>query len=126
MSNIKAGQLTVKAFAALIVLVNVLFAIMCFGLMPSSYWFFSALGQGIATIVSAVILLTELFFDGRKPNLKKDLGAQIALGVSLIVLTFALITIFTPITIAGVWLGVYGTLYVILAILLAKELMTKR
>lgn len=121
--NIKQGRKTIAAISFFTVLLFVVLALESFGVIKAPYNFFSAWGAGIATLFGAIILTLETWFEGAKPDLKKDIGALINTMFSIVMGVFGTIILMANITIAGALLGVLGVTYSLTAILLMKELL---
>lgn len=112
---------TIMLFSGFVLLALALMILTSFGIIGSKYNLLTSTGAGIITIIGGIALLLETYMEGKSPNMNKDYWAWLntIFGISAII--FAII-LFTGVTMSTTWTTVLGVVYVLIWILLAKEL----
>lgn len=120
--NMKVGNKFIAVASALILFIYGGLVAVTLGIIPSGWAILTPLGASLFTITGSIVLLLETYFEGTKPNLKKDTGALINTIFASMMIVYGVILLIGQPAITGVWAGLLTAGYIITFILLGKEL----
>lgn len=123
LKNPNQGNKTILTVSLISVFVYVFLALRSFGVVPSSYEVFTTFGAAVWTLLAAVILGLETFFEGKMPNLASDRMAQVNTIFIVATAVFAVILFVGSPVINATFQGVLGVVYFLTAFLLGRELL---
>lgn len=118
----KIGNKTIMLVSGLILLLYLFLAAGRFGIISSGWALTTANGTAILTLLGAGILLLETYFEGTKPNLKKDTWALVSTFFAIVMIVASIIIWIGQPAITGGWSTTLGIAYLITWVLLAQEL----
>lgn len=118
----KAGNKTIKLISILVLFLFIWLIGGIFGIVPEGWALLTAKGASLFTVIGAVVLLLETFFEGKKPKLGKDIMATMNTIFAVALLVYAAILYMGNPAVTGMWRGFLGVAYIGTWLLLAREL----
>ena len=91
LTNIRSGNKTIALMSTFLLVLYAILVATALGILPVGWAMTSALGSALFTGVGALVLLLETWAEGKKPNLKKDVGAMINTVFGIVMAVFAVI-----------------------------------
>ena len=120
MPRLKVGNKTIATISIIWMLFLFVLTLISFGVIKSDVLTYSTFA-GVIALATGIILIMEIFFEGKKPNIQKDMGALIGLIVSIFAIVSGFLMIFS-VTIPSWLMGIQGVVYLVAFVLLVREL----
>src|SRR3990167_458389 len=120
--KMREGNKTIALMSGFIIFVYAYLTLGAFGIMTPKYTLFTPIGAAVLTILGAVMLILETYFEGKQPDFKRDVPTQINTVFAVAMLIFGIYLARGQVNITPVLQGVLGVGYLMTTLLLAREL----